>query len=92
MGAAVSPLVNGHPVILTRERQALKYYLEEAQGWTQRLNEIAVRLDTLSPTSIAASNNAVTNTSVISLTQIPTGSLPAQINLPAQPSLGLVLE
>jgi hypothetical protein len=87
IGAAVSPLVNGHPMILTRERQALKYYLEEAQGWTQRLDEIAVRLDNLGPTSIAAANSIVTSTSVISLTQIPTGSLPAQINLPAQSSL-----
>jgi hypothetical protein len=87
MGAAVSPLVNGHPVILTRERQALKYYLEEAQGWTQRLDEIAVRLDTLSPTSIAAANSIVTNTSAISITPMPTGSLPLQVNLPAEAPL-----
>jgi hypothetical protein len=87
IGAAISPLVNGHPVLLTRERLAFKHYLEEAQGWIQRLDEIAVRLDALSPVSIATANNAVANTSVISLTQIPTGSLPAQINLPAQSSL-----
>ena len=87
IGAAISPLVNGHPVILTRERLALKHYLEEAQGWIQRLDEIAVRLDALSPASIAAANKCVTNTSAISLTQIPTGSLPAQINLPSQAPL-----
>ena len=66
IGAAVSPLVNGHPVLLTRERLALKHYLEEAQGWIQRLDELVVRLDTLSPTSIAAATKCVTTTSAIS--------------------------
>jgi hypothetical protein len=87
IGAVTSPLVNGHPVILTRERLALQYYLDEAQGWIQRLDDIAARLDALSPVSIATANTIVTNTSVISITRIPTGSLPAQINLPTQSSL-----
>ncbi len=87
IGATVSPLINGHPVILTRERLALKTYLVETQDWIQRLDDIAVRLDTLSPASIAIANHIVTNTSVISSTRIPTGSLPAQINLPAQAPL-----
>jgi hypothetical protein len=87
IGAAVSPLVNGHPVILTRERQALKYYLEEAQGWIQRLDELVVRLDTLSPTSIAAANSSVISTSAISITRMPTGSLPSQVNLVSQAPL-----
>ncbi len=87
IGAAISPLANGHPVILTRERLALKHYLNEAQGWIQRFDDIAVRLDTLSPASIATANNAVTNTSVISLTVIATGSLPSQVSLPAQAPL-----
>jgi hypothetical protein len=87
VGAAVSPLIDGHPVLLTRERLALKSYLVEAQGWIQRLEDIAVRLDTLSPSSIAMTNSVITNTSAISITQIPTGSLPAQINLPAQAPL-----
>jgi hypothetical protein len=42
IGAAISPSVNGHPVILTRERLALKICLEEVQGWIHRLDEIAV--------------------------------------------------
>ncbi len=84
IGAAVSPLVDGHPVILTRERLALKHYLDETQDWTQRLNEIAVRLDALSPSSIATANRVVTSTSAISITQMPTGSLPAQVDLPSQ--------
>jgi hypothetical protein len=87
IGAAISPLANGHPVILTRERLALKHYLNEAQGWIQRFDDIAVRLDTLSPASIPTANNAVTNTSLISLTLIATGSLPAQVSLPAQAPL-----
>lgn len=87
IGAAVSPMVNGHPVILTRERLVLKHYLEEAQGWIQRFDDIAARLDTLSPPSIATANNGITNTSAISRTQIPTGSLPSQVDLPAQAPL-----
>jgi hypothetical protein len=86
-GATVSPLITGHPVILTRERLALKTCLEEVQGWIQRLDEIAVHLDTLSPASIVAANNVVTNTTVISHAQIPTGLQPSQINLPAQSPL-----
>ncbi len=87
LGSAISPLVNGHPVLLTRERLALKHYLEEAQGWIQRFDDIAVRLDALSPVSIAMTSNVVTNASAISLTQIPTRSLPAQVSLPAQAPL-----
>ncbi len=87
IGAAISPMVNGHPVPLTREHLALKHYLEEAQGWIQRFDDIAARLDTLSPKSPTSANNVVTATSEISLTQIPTGSLPSQVNLPAQAPL-----
>ena len=87
IGAASSPLVSGHPVILTRERLALKHYQDEAQNWIQRFDDIAVRLDTLSPAPIATANTVVTNTSAISLTQIPTGSLPSQVNLPSQAPL-----
>jgi hypothetical protein len=89
IGAAISPLVNGHPVILTRERLVLKHYQDEAQSWIQRFDDIAVRLDTLSPAPIATANNVVTNTSAVSLTQIPTGSLPSQVNLPSQAPLAV---
>ena len=87
IGAAVSPLVNGHPVILTRERLALKHYLEEAQGWIQRLDELIVRLDTLSPPSIAVTTEVLTSTSTLSATLIPTGSLPVKVTLPSQAPL-----
>ena len=87
IGATVSPLVNGHPVLLTRERLALKHYLEEAQGWIQRLDELVVRLDTLSPTSIAANTEVLTSTSTLSATLVPTGSLPVKVTLPSQAPL-----
>jgi len=87
IGAAVSPLVNGHPVILTRERLALKHYLEEAQGWIQRLDELVARLDTLSSPSIAATTDVLTSTSTVSATLVPTGSLPVKVTLPSQAPL-----
>jgi hypothetical protein len=87
IGSAVSPLVNGHPMILTRERLALKYYLEEAQDWVQRLDDIAVRLDALSPSPIAVATDELTTTSTLSVTLVPTGSLPAQVTLPSQTPL-----
>ena len=87
IGAAISPMVNGHPVILTRERLALQTYLVEVQGWIQRLDGIAVRLDTLSPNSAVAVDNVIAGTSAISITQIPTGSLPSQISMPTQAPL-----
>jgi hypothetical protein len=89
IGAVVSPMINEHPVLLTRECLALQTYLEEVQGWIQRLDGIAVRLDTLSPASTATANTVITNTSAISLSHIPTGSLPSQVNLPAQAPLSV---
>ncbi|HTP10536.1 MAG TPA: hypothetical protein VMP08_19920 [Anaerolineae bacterium] len=87
IGAAVSPLANGHPVILTREGLNLKHYLDEAQGWIQRLDELVMRLDTLSPTSIAVTTEVLTSTSTLSATLIPTGSLPGKVTLPSQAPL-----
>ncbi len=87
IGATISPLVNQHPVLLTRERLAIVRYLESAQSWVQQLNEVAVRLETLSSEPIATSNNAYGSTAVISITSVPTGSLPSKVDLPAQDSL-----
>jgi hypothetical protein len=87
VGAASSPLVNGHPVILSRERLALKVYLEEAQDWIKRLEEITVRLDNLSPSPSAIAAAVPTTTSTLSVTLVPTGSLPAQVTLPSQTRL-----
>jgi hypothetical protein len=87
IGAVISPLVNGHPMILTRERLALKHYLEAAQDWISRLNKIGGRLGALSSALVPAAGNVLANTSAISLTQIPTGSLSSQMSLPAQAPL-----
>jgi hypothetical protein len=87
IGAAISPSVNGHPVLFTRERLALTHYLEEAQGWIQKFDNIALRLDALGLVPSATAYRVVTNTSAISLTQIPTGSHSAQIELSAQSPL-----
>jgi hypothetical protein len=87
IGAAVSPLVNGHPVILTRERLALKTYLEEARDWIKRLDEITVRLDALGFSPIAVATDVLTTTSNLSVTLVPTGSLPVQVTLPSQTPL-----
>jgi hypothetical protein len=87
IGATISPLVNGHPVILSRERLAFKIYLEEAQGWAQSLEEITVRLDNLSPAPSAIATNVLSTTSTLSVTLVPTGSVPAQVTLPSQTRL-----
>ncbi len=87
IGATISPLVNGHPVILTRERLAILRYLESAQRWVQQLDEMAARLEALSPEPTATSNNVSTNTAVITITSAPTGSLPSKVDLPAQAAL-----
>lgn len=87
IGAAISPLANGHPVILSRERLALKIYLEEAQDWIKRLEEITVRIDNLSPSPSAIATTVLTTTSALSVTLVPTGSLPAQVTLPSQTRL-----
>ena len=87
IGSTVCPVVNGHPVILTRERLAIKQYLEAVQGWIQRLDEIVVRLDVLNPSAVPTATNALTSTAAISITSILTGSLPTHLELPSQASL-----
>ena len=53
VGVIASPIVNGHPVVLTRERLAIKHYLDTAHGWTLRLEDIARRFDALGPAPFA---------------------------------------
>jgi hypothetical protein len=47
LGIASSPIVDGHPVLLSPERLAIKTYLEAAATWVQQLNEIDQRLATI---------------------------------------------
>lgn len=50
VGAAASPRdAAGHPLLLTPERQAILRYLRLAGGWAQQLEDVAERLDRLSP-------------------------------------------
>ena len=44
LGLASSPIVGGHPVLLTPERLALKTYLDTAEVWIQRLSAIDQQL------------------------------------------------
>ncbi len=44
LGLASSPIVAGHPVLLTPERLAIKTYLDAATRWVQRLDAIDQQL------------------------------------------------
>ncbi len=89
IGLAVSPLVDGHPVILTPERLAFKHHLDVMQGWIQSLETIAVRLDALSPVGSTTASGVQTSPSTILPPSILTGSLPSQVSLPSQASLSI---
>ncbi len=90
IGAAASPMVDGHPVILTRERLAIRQYLDAADDWIQRMDDIMGRLDVLVPASALTPTGSFTvapPSSAISITLAPTGSLPSHIALPPQTQL-----
>ncbi len=88
IGAAVSPIVDGHPVILTRERLAIKSYLDAVEDWLTRFEDIAMRLNKLEPTvmSVPSAASAITpmHSLGISTTAVATASLPTHIDLPPQ--------
>jgi hypothetical protein len=55
LGITSSPLVDGHPVVLSPERLAIKTYLDTAGGWLQRFTEIEQQLSLLErPPAIAS--------------------------------------
>jgi hypothetical protein len=88
IGVLASPIIAGHPVVLTRERLAIKHYLETAQGWTVRLEIIAQRFDALGPTPssiVPAVDPSVTGTTVLTIT-LPSTST-TQITLPSETPL-----
>jgi hypothetical protein len=47
LGIASSPIVDGHPVVLSPERLALKTYLDAVDVWLQRFTEIDQQLSLL---------------------------------------------
>ena len=90
IGASASPMVEGHPVILTRERLAIQHYLGAADDWLRRMDDIMGRLDVLVPTLALTPTGPVTvapASSAVSITLAPTGSLPSYVALPPQTPL-----
>ena len=62
LGIASSPIVNGHPVLLSPERLALKTYLDAATGWQQRFTEIDQQLALIETPPSVSSATAPTAT------------------------------
>jgi hypothetical protein len=88
IGLLASPIVDGHPVVLTRERLAIKHYLETAQDWAARLEHITERFDALGPTpasTVPVIHLAVTGATALTITLPATNT--TQINLPAETPL-----
>jgi hypothetical protein len=86
LGIASSPIVNGHPVLLSPERLALKTYLDAATVWQQRFTEIDQQLALIEIPRSVSSAIAPTST-VITTSPIITGAslvitVPPAIPLP----------
>ena len=80
VGIASSPIVDGHPVVLSPERLAIKTYLDTAGGWLQRFTEIDVQLALIETPPSISSATAPTAT-VITASPIMT-SAPLVITVP----------
>ncbi len=70
LGIASSPIVNGHPVLLSPERLAIKTYLDAADVWLQRFSEIESQLAQIeipaAPSSAAAfASTVITASSIV---------------------------
>jgi hypothetical protein len=73
LGIASSPIVDGHPVVLSPERLAIKTYLDTAGGWLQRFAEIDQQLSLLEmPPAVLAATTPTTT--VITGRPIVTGA------------------
>ena len=89
LGIASSPIVDGHPVVLSPERLAIKTYLENAAGWLQRFTEIERQLALMEMPPAISSVTAPTTT-VITASPIVTSAalvitVPPAIPLPTLP-------
>ena len=89
IGAVSSPIVHGHPVLLTRERLAIKRYLDAAADWSVRLGDVARQFDGLfvAPMITPASPLTPTQPISISAASVPTTTLPTAVPLPPQTPL-----
>lgn len=84
LGLASSPIVAGHPVLLTPERLAIKTYLDAATLWVQRLNEIDQQLAMMDVGAVVALTASPTAT-VITASPLITGASLAITVPPALP-------
>jgi hypothetical protein len=89
IGVVSSPVINGHPVLLTRERLAIKRYLDAAGDWSVRLGDVAHQFDGLfvAPALTPASPLTPTQPISISAASVPTTTLPTAVPLPPQTPL-----
>jgi hypothetical protein len=89
IGAVSSPVVHGHPVLLTRERLAIKRYLDAAADWSVRLGDVARQFDGLfaAPALTPAMPLTTTQPISISAASMPTTTLPTAVPLPPQTPL-----
>ena len=80
LGIVSSPIVNGHPVLLSPERLALKTYLDMATVWQQRFTGIDQQLSLIETPPSVSSAGLLTAT-VITASPIVT-SAPLVITVP----------
>ncbi len=73
LGIASSPIVEGHPVLLSPERLAIKTYLDAADLWLQRFTEIERQL-ALIETPPSVSSSAAPTSTVITASPIVTNA------------------
>jgi len=89
LGIASSPIVDGHPVVLSPERLAIKMYLDVAAGWLQRFREIEQQLslieipNTLAPSTVPTST-VITASPIVTDTALVI-TMPPVIPLPTLP-------
>ncbi len=88
ISAASSPMVRGHPVLLTRNRLAIKHYLDAVEGWIVRMDDIGRQLDALDRNvSSVVSPTVSTTPPPLTATLRLTTPLPTRIDLPTEKSL-----
>ena len=89
VGVVSSPVVHGHPVLLTRERLAIKCYLDAASDWSVRLDDVARQFDGLfeAPALTPAMPLTTTQPISISAASVPTTTLPTAVPLSPQTPL-----
>ncbi len=96
LGVLSSPIVAGHPVILSPDRLVIKNYLDAAADWVQQLDRMASQLEAIDlnssatarpqlmikPTAINRPASTVMTTSHPSVSVTPAISLPPETPLP----------